>query len=487
MEAPAGPCGRPEALPRVPEVIARVCAPYRPCLLFFGLLCVLHGLPGVQDPGASPAAQAPRAVAEQPPAPPRVARSDDEGATAEHEIEIGVVPAARHTVALGRGGTLAGALDRLGVPPAARQPWIEALRKELDLAKLPPTTGLSAAMDDRGALLTLSVRADVNEFIRVTRSPRLEGALQAERVTLRSAMRIESGSGQVRHSVRQALDFAAGAEELTLAFADIFQWDIDLLVEPRRGDQVSLVYQIRVLDDVPPDLPPFGGAATMAGEPLGLGRILAASYDGHIARSNAFWVQRPGGGGSYYDDQGAPMRKTFLKSPLNYRRISSGFSNGRRHPVTRKVVPHHGIDFAAAAGTPVVAAADGRVVSAGWDGALGRAIRIRHGSEYVSVYGHLRGFASEVHVGAEVHQDQIIGYVGSTGRATGPHLHYTLIHRGQPIDPMRFRNPPAEPLAADLMSQLDRIKRVWAPLIHRDPLTVADDIRPASDRLRRGA
>ncbi len=465
-------------------MIPRACTPYRPCFLFFGLLCLLHGLHGGEVRRAPAVGPSPHAGADGPAPPEPSPAPDDEFETPDHVPVIAELAVAHHKLSLGRGGTLAGALTRLGLSPAERQPLIKALRSELDLARLPATTGLSAAVDDRGRLLTLSVRADADRFYRIAPAA---GETRTERVMLPTSIRIESASGEVRHSVRQALDVAEWAEELTLAFADIFQWDIDLLVEPRRGDRVSLVYQVRVLGEIPPDLPSFGTAASTAGQPLGLGRILAASYDGRVAQSTAFWVQRADGGGSYFDDRGAPLRKTFLKSPLNYRRISSGFSNGRRHPVTRRIVPHHGVDFAASAGTPVVAAADGRVIAAGWDGALGQALRIRHGSEYVSVYGHLKGFAPQIRVGAEVRQDQVIGYVGSTGRATGPHLHYTLIHRGRPIDPMTFRNPPAGPLAPDLLPQLDRVKRVWAPLLRWDPLTVADDARPRSTGLRRGA
>jgi murein DD-endopeptidase MepM/ murein hydrolase activator NlpD len=137
------------------------------------------------------------------------------------------------------------------------------------------------------------------------------------------------------------------------------------------------------------------------------------------------------------------------------------------------VVPHHGVDFAAAPGTPVVAAADGRVITAGWHGALGRTVRIRHGSEYVTVYGHLRGFARGIRAGSEVRQNQVIGYVGSTGRATGPHLHYTMIHRDRPVDPLRFRNPPVDPLPPELVPRLERSRRTWAPFLDGDPLTVA--------------
>jgi murein DD-endopeptidase MepM/ murein hydrolase activator NlpD len=385
---------------------------------------------------------------------------------------------------LGRGGTLAGALERLGLPPQQRHRAILALGHELDMSRLPASTGLRAAVDEAGRVRSVAVRAEPGRFVRWS-EPDGEGRVEIVELPVRTAVR--HGGGRVIHSVRQALDELDWAEELTLAFADIFQWDIDLLIEPRSGDRVRVVYEVEILDEVPADLPPFRRAASVPGELLRLGRVLAASYDGHIARSVAYWVDGTRGGG-YFDATGAPLRKTFLKSPLNYGRISSGFSRARRNPVTRRVVPHHGIDFAAAPGTPVVAAADGRIVAAGWQGALGRTIRIRHGSEYVTVYGHLRGFARGIRVGAEVGQNQVIGYVGSTGRATGPHLHYTLIHRDRPVDPMTFRNPPAQPLPTELTPRLERAKLAWAPLLERDPLTVAgaDWSGAEGSALRRG-
>jgi len=236
---------------------------------------------------------------------------------------------------------------------------------------------------------------------------------------------------------------------------------------------------VRKLGQLPRDLPRFGDQAGEPGEFVALGRILAATYQGSRARSSAFWVGNETGNGNYYDMQGRPLRKSFLKSPLNYRRISSGFSRARRHPVTKRVVPHHGVDYVAAPGTPVSATADGRVISAGWDGPLGKAVRIRHGSEYVTIYGHLRGIAKGIHNGADVRQNQVIGYVGSTGRTTGPHLHYTLQHRGSPINPLKFKSPSADPLPPEMKPQLEIAKRKWLPLL--------DAIRPDELELQEGS
>jgi murein DD-endopeptidase MepM/ murein hydrolase activator NlpD len=365
---------------------------------------------------------------------------------------------------LGRGRTLTQALSELGLSTETRLDVLDAVQPILDLRRLRPETGIVAARNDEGRIERITIRAQPEQFVRVDLAAS-DGEIQGEVVELPLRTSIETAGGRVATSVSQALADCPRGVQLTLAFADIFQWDVDLLVDPRPGDQVSVVYEVSRLGDVPRDLPPFGDAPREAGQFLGLGRIVAARYDGSVARSSAFWVAKPDGDGSYYDDDGNALQKTFLKSPLNYRRISSRFSRARLNPVTRRVVPHHGVDFAAATGTPVVAAADGRVVASGWSGPLGRAVRIRHGSEYETVYGHLSGVARGLGVGDSVRQNQLIGYVGSTGRATGPHLHFTMLQRGQPIDPLRFRNPPTEPLAPELQPTLDRAKSSWTPLL----------------------
>lgn len=434
-------------------------------IALLGALLALNGMDRAR--GGALAAQA-ASLGAYPRTVPGMDLVGDDLATANERLAA-ASPVAHLPAVLGRGGTLAGALERLGLPPEQRHRVVLAVGRELDLSRLPATTGLRAAVDEAGRICSVAIRAEPGRFVRWSEAPG-EGLVEIVELPVRTA--VLHGSGRVIRSVRQALDGLDCASELTLAFADIFQWDIDLLVEPRSGDRVHVVYEVEVVDEVPADLPSFGRAASSPGELLRFGRVLAASYDGLVARSAAYWVEGMNGG-NYYDAKGTPLRKTFLKSPLNYRRISSRFSRARRNPVTRRVVPHHGVDFAAAPGTPVVAAADGRIAAAGWQGPLGRTIRIRHGSEYVTVYGHLQGFARGIRVGAEVHQNQVIGYVGSTGRATGPHLHYTLIHRGRPIDPMRFRNPPAQDLPTELTPRLERAKLAWAALLERDPFTVA--------------
>jgi murein DD-endopeptidase MepM/ murein hydrolase activator NlpD len=362
---------------------------------------------------------------------------------------------------LGRGGSLHASLSELDVEEDLRLPILETLGSRVDSRRLPAEAGLAVARDPAGTLVSVSLRPAFDHFIRVTLDPEP----RAERVEVPVRTRVETAGGVIETTVAEALADRRDSPTLTLLFADIFQWDVDLFVDPRPGDRVRLVYETRSLAPPAPDLPPFGNSGMEEGSYLGVGRVLAASYDGLMASSSAYWVEDDGRGGDYYDADGDPLRKAFLKSPLNYRRISSGFTNRRRHPITRRVVPHHGVDFVAASGTPVVASADGRVISAGWDGALGKAVRLRHGNGYKTIYGHLRGFARGVRRGAQVKQNQVIGYVGATGRATGPHLHYTMLYNDRAINPMTFDNPPVSPLDESYRPVLERARLTWAPVL----------------------
>ena len=159
------------------------------------------------------------------------------------------------------------------------------------------------------------------------------------------------------------------------------------------------------------------------------------------------------GGNIYWNEKGESMRKAFLKAPLHYSRISSGFSYARRHPVTRRVQPHTGVDYAAPTGTPVMSIGDGVVISRKNEGAGGNVVRIRHNSVYTTAYLHLSRYASGLKAGQRVRQGDVIGYVGSTGRSTGPHLDFRVWKNGTPINPLKMESPPAVPLKEENMGQ----------------------------------
>ena len=174
-----------------------------------------------------------------------------------------------------------------------------------------------------------------------------------------------------------------------------------------------------------------------------------------------------GNSDKYFNQNGDNLRKAFLKAPLNFKRVSSKFSYARKHPVTGKVRPHTGVDYAAPMGTPVVALGDGQVISAGWTTTGGgNVIKIRHNSVYTTGYMHLKGFAKGIKKGAKVKQGQVIGYVGSTGTSTGPHLDFRVWQNGTPIDPLKMKSPAADPLPKKYKPQLDSLCSLYREMIY---------------------
>lgn len=207
----------------------------------------------------------------------------------------------------------------------------------------------------------------------------------------------------------------AGLEDKTIMeLADIFSSDIDFTTEIQKGDSFSVVYEKRLLD----------------GKDAGAGKILAAKFTNNNISYLAFRYND-----KFYDEGGESLTRQFLKSPLNYSRISSGFTYNRKHPITKQVKPHRAIDYAAPNGTPVIATGDGKVITAGSRGGLGITVEIKHGS-YLTQYTHLSKIAKGIKNGVEVDQGDLVGYVGSTGISTGPHLQYAMFENGNPINPL---------------------------------------------------
>jgi murein DD-endopeptidase MepM/ murein hydrolase activator NlpD len=244
-----------------------------------------------------------------------------------------------------------------------------------------------------------------------------------------------------------ALD--AGLKEPTvLEMGDIFAFNIDFTTEIRQGDQFTAIYEKR----------------TRAGKDAPDGKILAAKFVNDGATFYAYYFDNDGNGG-YYDEEGRVLERQFLKAPLSYRYISSGYTGARVNPITRTVMAHYQIDYAAPSGTPVVATARGMVVSAGWEGGWGRMVRLRHDNGYTTHYGHLSAFAKGMRSGASVSQGQIVGYVGSTGWSTGPHLDYGMKLNGVPVNPLKLDLPKGAPLNAEKMEEFEKIKDEFTGLL----------------------
>ena len=228
---------------------------------------------------------------------------------------------------------------------------------------------------------------------------------------------------------------AAGAPPLLiLTLSDIYAWTVDFF-GLQEGDRFRVVYDEK----------------TCEGSVVAVDTVRYALFTSRGQDYPAVMFDQHDGGNIYWNEKGESMRKAFLKAPLHYSRISSGFSYARRHPITRRVQPHTGVDYAAPKGTPVVTIGDGVVTSAKYEGAGGNVIRIRHNSVYSTAYLHLSRYASGIRAGKRVKQGDVIGYVGSTGRSTGPHLDFRVWKNGSPINPLKMQSPPAEPLKQENM------------------------------------
>lgn len=235
----------------------------------------------------------------------------------------------------------------------------------------------------------------------------------------------------VNLTVHGALHKAGGNSFLLHQLSEVLSWDVDFYTDPRSGDTLDLLVEEIYI----------GGSFYRFGD------IQRVVYTGETVTSEGVRFQTSTKSyPEYFDPEGRNLRKSFLKSPLNYSRISSRFSRRRYHPILKIYRPHLGVDYAAPTGTPVVAVSDGEVMEARWNGGFGKYVEIRHNPSITTTYGHLSGYAKGVRRGVRVRQGQVIGYVGSTGLATGPHLDFRVIRDGRHVDPLRLKNPPADPL-----------------------------------------
>jgi murein DD-endopeptidase MepM/ murein hydrolase activator NlpD len=218
--------------------------------------------------------------------------------------------------------------------------------------------------------------------------------------------------------------------ELVVHFADIFSWTFDFLTECRRGDRFEFLVEAQLRE----------------GEFYRFGPILVARYEGARGSVAGVRYEPEGEKVSYYAPDGTSLRKIFLRSPLNYRRISSGFTYRRFHPILKRYRPHLGIDYVAPIGTPVVSVGDGVVTFVGWNGGFGNYVEVKHGRSYTTSYGHLSRFRRGLRKGERLAQGEVVGYVGSTGMSTGPHLDFRMKRGGKAVNPLAVNIPSADPV-----------------------------------------
>lgn len=355
-----------------------------------------------------------------------------------------------------RGDTIAALLSRLGVADGQAATYLRTAPESAPVHRqLAPGKIVSARSDDAGRLLMLYFPLNSQDQVLIVER-RGEGfATRTE--ALKLTTHVQQGSGEIRTSLFAAADAADIPDGIASQLADIFGSEVDFHRDLQRGDRFHLVYEMLYHQ----------------GQPIRAGRILAAEFINAGKRYSAVYYQASHDAkGGYYTPNGRSLRKSFLRSPLEFSRVTSGFSNARMHPVFHQMRAHKGVDYGAPVGTRVRAVGDGVVAFAGHQGGYGNLVVLRHSGNYSTAYGHLSRFAPGLKVGSRVSQGDIIAFTGQTGWATGPHLHYEFRIADQQVNPLSVNLPGTPPLAT---AELTRFRKDTAPLQAQLALIKRDD------------
>lgn len=290
-----------------------------------------------------------------------------------------------------------------------------------------------------------------------------EGGFDVSRSPIPYTVEPQVINGTITSSLFGAVIDSGESEALALNLADIFAWDIDFIRDIQSGDSFQVLVEKRFRE----------------GQQAGYGRILAASFTNCGETYRGFLFKDGERGPAYYDENGKSLRKAFLKAPLSFSRISSGFTMRRLHPVTKTYKPHPAIDYAAPTGTPIKTVGDGVVVKATYNRFNGNYVKIRHPGSWETMYNHMSRFGRGIKSGKKVRQGQVIGYVGSTGRSTGPHLDFRMYKNGRTVNPLRVKSPSVAPVSSE---QMAAYRTTIAPLVAR-----LDESAPAATQLAAAA
>jgi murein DD-endopeptidase MepM/ murein hydrolase activator NlpD len=344
-----------------------------------------------------------------------------------------------------RGDTVSTILSRLDVNDTEAMNYLLQARGVRSLYRLIPGRSVRAVTTGDGRLEELSYLNADGKRLLVKRG---EQGFDATETTPEYEHRIMQTSGTIEYSLFGATDAAGIHENVAIQLADIFSSDVDFTRDLRARDRFAVVYEANYFE----------------GEFIGIGRVIAAEFTNQGKTYRAVYFEDSNGHGGYYGPDGKNVRKAFLRSPLAFSRITSRYSNNRYHPILRKWRAHRGIDFGAPTGTPVRATASGWVRIAGRRGGYGNLIELRHANGYGTRYAHLSRFAKGVRSGARVEQGEVIGYVGQTGLASGPHLHYEFLVNGTQRNPLKLALPPGPSITPSLR---DAFEATSGPLLSR--------------------
>ena len=348
-------------------------------------------------------------------------------------------------VKVANGDTLSTIFADVGLSASSLHEVLNSSKEAKQFSRLKVGQALEFQLSADGQLESLNSKLSDLESINLSRDDK---GFSFKRDVVKPDVRTTYTRGVINSSLFLSAKRAGLSHGLTMDLANVFGYDIDFAMDIRDGDEFELVYEEKVVND----------------KQVGTGNILSARFTNRGKTFTAVRYTDKQGNTSYYSADGTSMRKAFIRTPVDFARISSRFSNGRRHPILNKIRAHKGVDYAAARGTPIKAAGDGKIALAGRKGGYGNTVVLQHGSRYRTLYAHMQGFAKGIRTGGNVKQGQIIGYIGTTGLSTGPHLHYEFQVNGTHVDPLSQKLPMADPIARN---EKQRFMQLSTPLMAR--------------------
>ncbi len=349
------------------------------------------------------------------------------------------------SVVVANGDTLSTVFAKVGLSPAVMHAVLASSPDAKQLSRLKIGQTLEFQLTEQGELASLRSKLTSLETLVLEQTPK---GYVFKKEQVKPEVSTVYARGEIDSSLFLAAKRAGLSHNLTMDLANVFGYDIDFALDIRKGDSFEVIYEEK----------------TVEGQRVGTGNILAARFTNRGKTYSAVRYTSKDGTTSYYNADGTSMRKAFIRTPVDFARISSRFSNGRKHPILNKIRAHKGVDYAAPHGTPIKSAGDGKVLLAGRKGGYGNTVIIQHGQRYRTLYAHMQGFAKGVRNGSTVKQGQIIGYIGTTGLSTGPHLHYEFQVDGVHVDPLGLKLPMADPIAK---SEMPRFMQQSQPLMAR--------------------
>lgn len=349
------------------------------------------------------------------------------------------------------GSTFSAALKNLDITAQEIHQLVQAAKPVLNFSRLNGGTRFQVIQSESDPQMFLGVRVKISPREVVVVQKNTEGVWTTEKVQKTVETKVVTFMGVVKSSLWESAVEAQMSPSLISELAEVFAWQVDFAREVQIGDRWRLSVEEEFVQ----------------GEKIGWGAILSAEYENSGVTHTAVLYRKDGEDLGYFAPDGSSLRRMFLKSPIQYGRISSRFQRARFHPVLKVYRPHLGVDYAAPTGTPIRGVGSGTVEAMGYNSSAGNFMRIRHNSVYTTAYKHMSRFAKGMKRGSKIQQGQTIGYVGSTGLSTGPHLHFEFYVNGAYVDPLGQKFPSADPVPKDQLSQFVELKKIHLAYLPR--------------------